>query len=453
MNRSLQFRLSIWLAACIILVTSGGVALSFALAFHEANEFQDDQLRQVAALVEYQHLRQTPLNAKSVLTGDDDTRVIIQMLHPENAGKESGATESGESALPLPPGLPDGMQTISIGNVDWRVFIKPAANDVRIAVAQPTAVRDEIAKDSALRTLIPLLLLVPLLIVLVGILIKQMFKPVKTLAMDLDARPEQELGLLDERNLPLEIKPFVAAINRLLARVERSVNVQRRFVADAAHELRSPLTALSLQTERLSETDMPTEARERVATLRQGIVRTQALINQLLALAHIHESKTDRHKSVSLQRVIRLVLEDLIPQAEQKQIDLGMADSTDIDITADEMEFRMLVKNLIDNAIRYTPANGRIDLAISVSEDLATLTIIDTGPGIHEDDRQRVFDAFFRVLGNEHAGSGLGLSIVKTAADHIGASIELSHANPSPPYGLSVAVKFKRFVAHPSTKS
>lgn len=450
MNHSLQFRLSVWLTGCIVMVTLGSVAMSFELAFHEANEFQDDQLRQIAALVDYQHLRQTPRDAKSVLTGDDDTRVIVQMLMQRITDE---VTDQGDSALSLPHALPDGVQTITIGDVDWRVFIKPLANGVRVAVSQPTSVRNEIAEDSALRTLIPLLILLPLLIILVGILIKQMFRPVRSLALSLDTRPEQELGLLDESELPQEIKPFVAAINRLLSRVERSVNTQRRFVADAAHELRSPLTALSLQAERLSEADMPMAARERVITLRQGMARTQALINQLLALARIQEGKPNRHTSVSLQRIIRLVLEDLIPQAEQKKIDVGMANDVDISIAADEMELKILVKNLVDNAIRYTPKNGRIDMSIDVTEGLATLLIVDNGPGIQEDDRQRVFDAFFRVLGNEQAGSGLGLSIVKTAADNMGAAIELGHANPYPPYGLSVAVKFKQFSAPPSAKS
>ena len=156
---------------------------------------------------------------------------------------------------------------------------------------------------------------------------------------------------------------------------------------------------------------------------------------------------------MSLQRIIRLVLEDLIPQAEQKNIDVGMANDTDIDITADEIALKILIKNLVDNAIRYTPKNGRVDLSIDVTERIATLRIVDTGPGIQETDRQRVFDAFFRVLGNEQAGSGLGLSIVKTAADQMGATIELSHANPSPPCGLRVAVKFKNFSAHPSANS
>ncbi len=418
--------------------------MSFELAFHEANEFQDDQLRQVAALVDYQPLMQTPRNARNVLAGDDDTRVIVQML---SQGSTHDTAGQGDNVLSLPSGLPDGVQTVTVGGVDWRVFIKPLDNGVRVAVSQPTSVRNEIAQDSALRTLIPLLLLLPLLIILVGKLTKQMFQPVKALALSLDTRPERELGLLDESDLPLEIRPFVAAINRLLSRVERSVNVQRRFVADAAHELRSPLTALSLQAERLSEADMPMAAKERVTTLRKGIARTQALINQLLTLARIHEGKPDRHAPVSLQRIIRLVLEDLIPQAEQKKIDVGMTSGTDIDIRADEMELKMLVRNLVDNAIRYTPENGRIDMSIDVTDGLATLLVVDTGPGIKEDDRHRVFDAFFRVLGNEHAGSGLGLSIAKTAAGNMGAVIELHHANSNPPYGLSVAVKFRQFSA------
>jgi len=441
LKHSLQFWLSLWMATCIIIVTFGAVAMSFALAFHEANEFQDDQLRQVAALVDSHYISRPPLHIKSVLMGDDDTRLIVQILSQQ--GIDEGISQN-EHKLMLPDSISDGVQTITIDSVDWRVFVKPL-NDVRIAVSQPTSVRNEIAKDSALRTLVPLVLLIPLLIILIGILIKKMFQPVKTLAFSLDVRPEQEFGLLDETALPLEIRPFIAAINRLLTRVERLVNNQRRFIADAAHELRSPLTALSLQAERLSEAEMTGTAKARVATMRQGIARTQALINQLLTLARIQEHAPNHQAPISLQRTIRLVLEDLIPQAEQKNLDVGMTDDTDIEIVADEIELKLLVKNLIDNAIRYTPRNGRVDLSINVTGSVATLLIADTGPGINEHDRERVFDTFFRVLGNEQAGSGLGLSIAKTAANNIGAAIELSHTHVSPPCGLSVTVKFTHF--------
>jgi len=446
-RQSLQYRLSIWLAGCIIGVTLVGVALSFTHALHEANEFQDDQLRQIAALIDDHHLPLTPRDGEDVLVGDDDTRVVVQLLRSTQASTR----DADYNFLHFPSGLPNGIQTITARGIVWRLFIKPLTSDMRIAVSQPIAVRDEIAQDSALRTLAPLLLLLPLLIVLIALLTKKMFAPVQRLALQLDRRDEQELGILDEKDLPLEIKPFVAAINRLLVRVERSASVHRRFIADAAHELRSPMTALSLQAERLAQTDLLPEAKIRVATLRQGIFRTQSLVNQLLTLARIQEQKHDHPIAISLQRAIRQVLEDLMPQVVHKKIDLGMNDSVDVHIMADEIELRILIKNLLDNAIRYTPAGGRIELELTMSQQHVRLEINDSGTGIAEQDRERVFDPFYRVLGNDENGSGLGLSIARMAARRIAASIELHHTHASPPHGLSVVIKFQRHHAAPNS--
>ena len=444
-RQSLQYRISIWLAVCIIAVTLSGVLLSFLLAFHEANEFQDDQLRQVAALIDYHHLPLLPSDGESVLKGDDDTRVVVQML----GQKGLPLLSLDEQPLLLSPDIPDGIQTVVVNNIEWRVYVKAVAPEIRIAVSQPTWVRNDIAADSAWRTLVPLLLLLPLLIILVGIVTKKMFKPVRAMAQELDARSEQELGRLDETKLPLEIKPFISAINRLLLRAEQSISTQRRFIADAAHELRSPMTALSLQAERLSAADMSPTAKDRVITLRQGIARTQSLLAQMLALARVQENVCDEQKLVSLQLVIRSAIEDLILHAEQKHIDLGMADCEDIEIFSGQIDLKMMVKNLIANAIQYTPSGGRVDVSIQVQDTTAILKISDTGPGIRQEDRQRVFEAFYRVLGNEGEGSGLGLSIVKTVADRIGCEIELNDTNPFPPYGLTVKIKFRRFTGRP----
>ena len=266
-GRSLQLRLSVWLCGVILLVAVAGGIFSFVSAFREANELQDDQLRQIAALVGH-HALPLPAAAaqKAEPVSDADSRVIVQPL--PRPGKPPD-----HAALALPSHLPDGVQTLAIDGETWRVFVKTLARGSQVAIAQQTAVRDEIASDSALHTITPFAVLVPVLLLVVGLLVKEMFLPVKMLASELDRRSHQDLGALRHPTLPSEIMPFVVAINRLLARVENAVALQRRFVANAAHELRSPLTALSLQAERLEATEMSDLARERLGTLRSGIQR------------------------------------------------------------------------------------------------------------------------------------------------------------------------------------
>ena len=302
--------------------------------------------------------------------------------------------------------------------------------------------RDEIARESALRTLIPFAILVPILLFLVGGVIRKMFKPLKKMASDLDQRSEQDLREIADTQLPAEIHPFVVAINRLLSRVTQSMAMQRRFVADAAHELRSPLTALSLQAERLEAADMSPQARERLASLRNGIQRTRSLLAQLLTLARVQESSHGQSEKVSVQHVFRQVLEDLMPLADAKNIDLGVVSEVDANVMAQEMDLKTLVKNLVGNAICYTPDGGQVNLSVRTSDSSVILQVDDTGPGIPEEERDRVFDPFYRVLGNEEMGSGLGLSIVQTIANRIGAEISLGYSNEQTRSGLCVRVAF-----------
>jgi len=226
----------------------------------------------------------------------------------------------------------------------------------------------------------------------------------------------------------------------LLARVDHSMEVQRRFVADAAHELRSPLTALSLQAERLDQADMSDLARERLMKLRRGIERSRNLLSQLLTLARA-QSVLDRPKSsVSVQRVYRRVLEDLMPLAEYKHVDVGVEGEQDAQLWVNEQDLVAIVMNLVDNAIRYTPDGGRVDLSVTTEERHAVIRIQDSGPGIQATERERVFDPFYRTLGSDQVGSGLGLSIVKAVADRIGAEIQLEFSDNVSHSGLFVSV-------------
>lgn len=441
LNASLQFKLS-WSLVLVILITAvvAGV-FSFFLAFDEAHDLQDDTLRQMANLLSQQKLSEAGLDAIHLAESDEDTRVIVQRLGP--TGRMRPAAEH-DAELPLPPGLPEGFRTLSVDGETYRVLIKTTTSGEKIALAQETAFRDEIARDSALRTVTPFLVLVPLLVWVVANLVGQMFRPIKALSHTIDRRADTDLQPIDERDLPTEVKPFAVAINRLLERVARALEVQRRFVADAAHELRSPLTAMSLQAERLAEAEMSATAQQRLEQLQAGIARGRHLLEQLLDLSRVQsqQNRADRPaQPLALEALYRRVLEDLLPLAQAGQIDIGMACEQDALVWAHEWDMLALLRNLADNAIRYTPAGGTVDLLLTRQAGYAILSVRDNGPGIAPAERERIFDAFYRVLGSGQSGSGLGLSIVQTIVRRIGAEIALAYTDPAACIGLTVTIR------------
>ena len=438
LNESIQRKLSFSLSVAILVIGSLAGIFSFVSAFQEANELQDDTLRQVAALFDRQKLAPHREQDHSQLPiADEETRVVVQ--HLADSAHVVGLGD-GEPILPLPSNLHDGLQTVEIEGENFRVLVKLTQLGERLAVAQETGVRDENARDSALRTLMPLLVLLPVLLLLVADLVRKMFRPIAQLSADLDARSEEDLQPIAQDGLPVEVRPFAGAINRLLGRVDRSMQAQRRFVADAAHELRSPLTAMSLQAERLAEAEMSAQAHERLAALQRGIERGRDLLEQLLTLAKAQSMPDLPQSPVSVQGIYRRVLEDLMPLAEAKHIDIGVEGAQDARVLVSELDLVALVKNLVDNAIRYTPDGGRVDLSVAVRKNCALLQIQDSGPGISTEERTRVFDPFYRTLGTDQVGSGLGLSIVKAIADRIGAEVQLAYSDEEKQSGLSVSV-------------
>lgn len=436
LNESIQLRLSFSLSMAILIVAIAAGIFSFASAFDEAHELQDDVLRQVAAVYDRQHLPiATPGDGTHAKDSDAEFRVIVQHL-----AEGSKVRSSPDDPLSLPATLADGLHTLKVSGEPFRVLVKTMATGERMALAQETSVRDEIARDSALRTVMPVLILVPILLLVVADLVRKIFRPIAALSLEIDQRAEQELHPLEESHLPMEVRSFVVAINRLLNRVAQSMETQRRFVADAAHELRSPLTALSLQAERLACADMSEQASERLMVLRRGIERGRNLLDQLLTFAKAQAALDLPTSPVSVQHVYRQVLEDLLALAESKHIDIGVEGVQDAQIVVHELELFTLVKNLVDNAIRYTPEGGRIDLSVVVENHQATLKIKDSGPGIPLVERDRVFDPFYRSLGSDQVGSGLGLSIVKTIADRIGAQVLLAFSDEAEQSGLCISL-------------
>ncbi len=341
----------------------------------------------------------------------------------------------------LPEFAQFGYASVQAGDATWRVFSVPLLDRV-IQVAQPMRVRSTLAARAALATLLPLLAILPLMAGLIWYLVSRGLRPLDRLAKSVGARRPDALQPLPDHGVPDEARPLVEALNGLLARLDQALGAQRAFVADAAHELRTPLAALQLQLQLAERAQDAAERSAALAELRAGLSRATHLVQQLLTLARQEPGGTTASQPVriALAELARSVLSDHARLADARTIDLG---ATTLDeraaALAEPAALRTLVANLIDNAIRYTPEGGRVDVSTFVRDGHSWLEVTDTGPGIPPDERERVLDRFYRRPGQPEPGSGLGLAIVKTIADRHGAQLLLDEA---PGGGLRVRVGF-----------
>ncbi|MEO6975507.1 MAG: ATP-binding protein [Gallionella sp.] len=417
MNRSLQRHLSLVSGSVILLAGLVAAAASFSLAYSDARELQDDMLLQIAKL---SGGRTTPPMASdsqqqaSDIDGITDPETLVSIFH----------LPSHNSPAWLNRNLSPGFHTLDSGSTELRVFVSEEEEGKRTIVSQPTEVRDEIAINSALRTLIPLLLLLPILVWLIIYIVRRELAPIMRLSKRLDEQPVERPQSIPDEGLPREITPFVHAINRLLERVNLLMSQQRRFIADAAHELRSPLTALSLQVQNLKRADSLETVRERIAPLQEGIGRATLLTGQLLSLART-QSAENAILQVNVSAMARELIADYLPLAETKRIDLGIEEVTAVSLYADPESLRMIIKNALENAIKYTPAGGKVTLRLLTENDDAVIEVVDNGPGILVTERERVFDPFYRTQDTHVAGSGLGLAIAREAAVRLGGTLSL----------------------------
>ena len=397
-KQSLQVRISLALICMLLPLSILAGIFSYYDTYHETQEVQDDLLRQVANYLD-------PSDADDEKHSlDNDNKISVQFPNTPNP------------IVSLPEKISDGLHTIQADDDDdyYRVYTRTTKQG-RIAVMQESDYREELAEMAAVQSILPMLLALPLIILLTVWITHRTMRSVKTLSNDLEQRQINDLSPIDTQDIPSEIQGFVVAINNLLQRTDENVRQQQRFIADAAHELRSPMTALSLQAERLNNMQLSAEAREQSALLQQSIQRNRHLLEQLLSLARAQSPKTQRPKTlISLQNQFRRVLQELMPLALAKGQDIGVAVENDCQIHADDTEIYTLIKTFTDNAIRYIPKGGRIDLGFDETAEYLNIWVEDNGPGIPPSERQRVIDPFYRILGTEQQGTGLGLSIANT---------------------------------------
>jgi two-component system OmpR family sensor kinase len=425
---SLRARLFLILTVLIILTGIGAGGLAFRWAFEEAIELQDSILVQIATLADNARF---PENALAETVVDSDARLVIQELD------DGGAAAKNSRQL---RDLPDGLHNVSRDNQMWRFLIKTRRDGSRVAIGQSTEIRDEIARDGALRITLSLAVLLPCLLLVLGIVIRQTLLPMSKLAVRLDARRTDHLEYLPLEGVPTELRPFIASINRLLERIRTMVDQQRCFVADASHELRSPITALSLQAENLLQTELPPQSRDRLAALRDGTRRTAHLLEQLLTLVRYDMGAFPDVLGTSLDGCVKEVVSDLLPRAMERGIDLGCKVIDSVLVQCEPVALTVMIRNLVDNALRHTPEGGRIDIGLYREDARAILQIEDTGPGIPDADLAQIFEPFFRGRRTVGDGTGLGLSIVKRIVDRFTGSIKLENIAAPGATGLRVTV-------------
>jgi two-component system, OmpR family, sensor kinase len=432
MISSLRARLFVGLAAFILIAGSVAGLVTFHWAFEEAIELQDALLLQVGALAAANRSQAADLPPDEGV--DVDSRVVIEELR-----QPLGSGSMHDAPLPLRADVADGLHTVGADGRQWRVLVRTRADGSRVAVGQLTDYRDEIASGSALRTVLPFAVLIPCLMLVVGVVTGYSFRPVTRLAAKLDARAADHLTELPLDGMPEELRPFIQSINRLLCRIAILLDQQRRFVADAAHELRSPLTALSVQAENLGHPELPPDSQVRLAALQTGIKRTAHLLEQLLALAK-YESHGAGARRTALDQVARGVIADLMSSAHDRAVDVGFERIESAEVRADSTALAVLIRNLVDNALRYTPDGGRVDIHIYAEGSRAVLRVEDTGPGICEHDLAHIFEPFFRGRRSNGDGTGLGLSIVGRIVKGLDGSITLENIPLPKGPGLRVVV-------------
>lgn len=411
------------LGSAVLLAAVVAAAVSFAFAYQEAKEFQDDMLRQIASIAAPHASSDGPSAPDGIgaaqATGDIESKVSVLHL-PGDAPPEW-----------MTPDVGSGLHTLRSRQGDVRVFVAARRPGERTVVAQPTEVRDELAINSALRTLVPLLLLLPVLAWLIVRIVRRELAPVIRLSQRLDDQPANRAHLLSDQDIPAELTPFVHAINRLIERVNCLLAQQRRFVADAAHELRSPLTAISVQVQNVKNADSLAAMRERVIPLQDGIERARRLTEQLLNLAKSQADAPDP-TTVDVIALARELIAEFVPLAAAKGIDLGFADVTPLQVLATPELLRQVLRNALENAMNYTPGGGQVSLRIFADGTDDVIEVIDDGPGIPVAERDRVFDPFLRLPGSHGFGSGIGLAIARESATRLDAVVSL-HGRPDRP--------------------
>lgn len=429
--KSLRVRLLLLLGVAILLAATLQFATSFQAALQQANKLFDYHMQQMAFALQDSGVEQFGTPAES-----NSYDLVIQIWSDEGV-----RTQQTRPYLFLPKQAVLGYSTVTLKNGEWRIYAAKFDDRV-IQVAQKLDARRNRAISLALHSLWPMIPISLLLFVAAWWVVTSALSPLIRIGYDLANRNADSLAPVSEEGVPREVSLLVTELNSLLTRMSQALQSQQWFLADAAHELRSPLTALKLQAQTLARAKDEIGRKEAIGRLLGGVDRATRLVEQLLALARQHPSaQVYDPVETSLSTCIEQAISDVNPLAAERSIRLTYADFPSIDVTGEANSLRILVRNLLDNAVRYTPEGGEVQIELTSDDTSAIVTVQDSGPGIPRLERARVFDRFYRVSGTSptQSGSGLGLAIAKVIVERHGGTLELLDAGTG---GLAVKVSF-----------
>jgi two-component system OmpR family sensor kinase len=443
--RSVERYLLSWVLGALAV---GSVLLTLAIylvTLDEINEVLDVDLKNVAtALASYQKAEQASglPNQDGTLPIDtpEDAEIVTTTWSPAGHRIYTSAPHEAVPRAEMP-----GLTRKKVGDREWILYAVDTVNG-RAQASQRVSVRESMAAGSAIKVVPPMAMLVIVVGGLLSFALRKGLRPLDAAARSVAERSAKSLTPLSASDAPMELEPIVTSINGLIHRLSIAFAVQRRFLADAAHELRTPVTALRLQIQLLERAGSECQRLEALAELKAGIDRSQRLIGQFLEISSAEgDVDAESMEWVDLSDLARSVVTSMSPKAEQLGIDLGFSGAKSARIHGQAQAVGVLITNLVENTLRYTPAGGRVDVDLQVDGRAVVLKVVDNGPGIAESERERVFDRFYRgrnatALARDKGGSGLGLSIVRVIAEKHAAPIELR--TPPGGQGLEVRVTF-----------
>jgi two-component system OmpR family sensor kinase len=417
MTMSLRNRLTFWFTCLLTIVGVGGGIVAYVLARQDPDSFLDDQLRQIAIYAG--DTANAPTDSIDAAIDASDI-IAVQVW---NGDRLVRTTPEG---VDLPRQLLTGFSDLTMRDEVWRSYTL-IGNERTVQVSQRAAVRDELALNAAWTAMIPSLLLIPLGWLVVRWLVGRMLRPIDRIADDLNRLGPMQFTAPPFAEIPVEVIPLVRATSEALQRLREAIALQRRFISDAAHHFRTPLTALRLQIGSL-KADPTANHREVIADMELGLRRMSTLTNQLLILARSESPQEIAilDTSTSAASAIRDVIAGILPLGHKKNIELSMRSGVDYDIRADHTALVTLLSNIADNAVRYSKTGGHVEFALHRNGNEAVIEVADTGPGLPEEMLTEVFKRFLRNNDTDE-GSGLGLSIARALADRLNGSISLEN--------------------------
>jgi two-component system, OmpR family, sensor kinase len=423
---SLRRALLLWLLPVFLLVGAASAGFAYWSYNRMVNTFMDDQMQLLgeSLVTQDQDVMLPPLTGERVHKWGS---YVVQVF---DAAGQVRSNSWPDMPAQLQPGA--GFHSVRADGAPWRVYttgMNEASGPRRVQVLQSGEFRRHLAAERVGVAVLPVLVLLPLSVLILWWVAAMMSRAIADIARQASAQDEHSITELPLDRVPHEIAPLVLSFNSLLTRLRDAFATQRRFVQDAAHELRTPITAVSLQLENLRGDFAAGAPAQRFAQLEAGVLRAQRLVDQLLRLSRQESAPESTRSPVNVHQVLHESINTLIALADQRGIDLGLEDAglpvEAAMLSCSSADLRSVVDNMIENALRYSPEGAVVDVRVSSRQGKLAIEVVDTGPGIPPELLGRVFDRFFRVPGGETRGSGLGLAIAQSAAQRCGMCVTL----------------------------